>query len=98
MIKTFDNGFTIGEFILNNGENYLFTADKQFILETAEEVFDEDYKTALVKGNPSIPKGTKVILRKFFKNLYGEFFAVNYNGYLFYAKPSCFNYVKLIEK
>lgn len=96
MIKTFDNGFTIGEFILNDGEDYLFTADKQFILETAEEVFDEDYKTASVRGNPSIPKGSKVILREFFKNMYGEFFAVDYNGYLFYAKPSYFNYVGII--
>ena len=98
MITKLHHGNYYGEFILNNEETYSFLSNKSYQLVTATEVFDEDYKTAITQGNPSIPKNTEVVLESFFRNCYGEYFAVRYNGYLFYAKPSCFNYVKLIEK
>lgn len=96
MIKTFDNGFTVGEFILYDGEEYIFTSNKQFILETAEDVFNEDFKTAGVMKTAYIPKGTKLLLNNFIRNYFGEYFEVRYNGELFYAKPCYFNYVRCI--
>ena len=93
MITKLCSGNYYGEFILNNEETYLFLSDKSYRLVTAIEVFDEDYKTASIHNKQSIPKNTEVILETFFRNCYGEYFAVRYNGILYYSKPENFNYL-----
>lgn len=96
MIETFGN-IKYGDFVLADGNIYKFASNARFLLSANKDIYDEDWKTAFIRGQSYIPKGTQVELEDFFCNFYGEYFAVRYKGYLFYAAPSNFNYVEMIK-
>lgn len=79
--------------VLADGQEYLFFDEDKYILGTERDIYDEDWKTALVHGNPCIPKGTKVELEKVVRNFYGTYFLIQYAGRLFYANPKHFTYI-----
>lgn len=95
MIYNYGGYSKLGKFILSDGQYYWFKLpdDNTAILEATKDIYDADWKTASVKGNPFIPKGAKVKITDFFSNFYGEFFRISFNGYLFNAKPEDFRYV-----
>lgn len=82
---------------LSDGREYIFNPYRVTTLESIEDVYDEDWQTAVARGNSYIPKGTKVVLEDVITNFYGKYLCVRYNGYLFYAKPSAFKYVESEE-
>lgn len=55
-------------------------------LRTKRPVADEDWKTAIAKNKPIIPKGETVEFVEEVQNLYGDFVMVKYNGLLYFLK------------
>lgn len=55
-----------------------------------EELADENWKTQTALGYPNVPKGAEVkVLNTNFKNLYGEFFEIEWNEHKYYVRPNC---------
>ena len=55
-----------------------------------EELADENWKTQTALGYPNVPKGAEVkVLNTNFKNLYGEFFEIEWNERKYYVRPNC---------
>ena len=57
-------------------------------IETTEECWDEDWKTALVKKKPIIPKGTKLKVEGVLHNYYGIYIETSYEGYHYSINPN----------
>ena len=78
---------------LADNQEYIFEQNKTYKLKATKDICDEDWKTAIAHGNPIIPRGTVVELDKIISNLYGLYFVIRYNGYLFYTYPHDFEYI-----
>lgn len=86
--------FKFGRFTLADGKDYAFSNNHKIILKTATDVYDADWKTALVHNKPIIPKGAEVEWIDFFHNFYGTYFYVKYNGEIYSAEPYKFAYIE----
>ncbi len=52
-----------------------------------KEISNEDWKTQLAQGYPNVPKGAEVkILERDFRNFYGRWTLIQYNGNQYYTK------------
>lgn len=78
---------------LSDRNEYIFSSKMSTILEAIDDVYDENWKTAIRHGNPCIPKGTKVLLEDIITNYYGKYLCIRYDGYLFYASPYAFKHI-----
>ena len=62
-------------------------------VETIEDCYDEDWKTAVAQEKPKIPKGTKLRVYDIYHTLYGVVVVVKYSGFNYYIYPEYFKYV-----
>ena len=59
------------------------------------EISNEDWKTQLAQGYPNVPKGSEVkILQRDFRNFYGRWVLIQWNGNKYYTRME---YIKEVE-
>lgn len=58
---------------LCDGKDYMFDTNHRCIVRAVENAPEEDFKTAIAKHIPDIPKGTEVEILGCFGNCYGRF-------------------------
>ena len=58
-----------------------------FYVITNKTVSDGDWKTALIKKKPRIPKGTKLKITDMFVNFEGDWLVTEYEGFNYSVNP-----------
>lgn len=78
---------------LSDGKIYGFDDERTWKLRTICRTCEEDFKTAISQHIPDIPENSEVIYVDVFRNYYGEFIRVRYNGRIYDVKPRCLEYI-----
>lgn len=90
----FDLCVANGKFVLT--ENQFHPAYyKTYKIKTVKDCADEDWKTDLIHQKKRIPKGTEFDNYRIFKNLYGTYLDVRYEGNLYSIKPGDVELIKI---
>lgn len=82
---------TVMHIVFHNGLYGVFKG-KPVRVKTIKEVQDEDWKTALVNKQESIPTGEHLVA-EIISNFYGTFLMVRYKAWLYYIKPTDCDYI-----
>ena len=85
----------VWEVRLSNDE--LYWLDNKCVVETICDAEHGDWKTAMVRNIPKIPKGTQLEVTKVWQNFYGVWVEVNYGGRHYDISPRQLKYVKRNE-